>query len=999
MVINLTANSAQIFPDKQVKLRASKEKGEEIEQSNQQMIFLFCFLLLVKVRVSLGWTALERYLDVEQCKKDTRFYNDVVKVRQTAGHLIRICDEAPLSTLKFEHAVKEIAQLRPIIFNPKRLTPIVKRCMLGTAVWEFIQQSIPVSLFISNLSKKSLNGLYKKYFIIENEMLRTKLDNILTETSEELKKWELGSADDILDVFFNKKHGIDLSFVPKEFSDSLKIFLLKYFNSVDFQIKKSIIAALVEMPPGTSIVKAFFAALNECGPTVQKIFQLLMDEVANRELNDIHIALKTLCKPMSEEDLAKVILKVFGKYDIFFNLFPQFNFTAVAAATVGQGHLARLEESGPLVFVKIKKYQIEQKMILDFDLMHKVAVEHPKYENIYKELQTNLAAEMNWTREIENTRKAIDYYHKPEYGIYVPKIHSSFPAENPQLIVMEHIEGIPLVPFIARSKVHCCTLVALLKNFYKIWWEEAIYKSGFMHADIHGGNLMYQFNEENPEKSRLYVIDYGNIKELDRYTRESVIEIALGVYINDPVSVADGLGRRKYPHRKEFWDRFIVDLTLFMNSPQVKSINKDERITLIIKYITSAHELENAQDILIFFRAKALFDGIFKYLDNNYGPMLQEYGCPIPKTNALARDVAFWTYKNLCVSAVYGRRPLVRYIFWPAITLWEGFSELWSFWYGKYCTMFSGYEKIEEENCRGNESESGVNSSEENESETESNEFESRETGETFLTEKQDEEQEKSENEEDLNERHSDEEPKKLEELEESHSEEKENFSLFSLISEFREIMVENAKELDESSNSGEILLKKGLEMITSKFNEANRRRIFSSFLIPLSDALNSDESDSSVSDSDSEEETEEEEQKEVQEEKEVEEEKEKNASYESDSTTKVNESDELNEHESCKQDELNNHESNEHDKLKDPIDIPNAPTKPSESTQSNESTKPNESIDLGTPTRQENQSNNQINKPIDYPRQHPKKSLQSEEENSLDYQSALTHDSTLDSE
>ena len=66
---------------------------------------------------------------------------------------------------------------------------------------------------------------------------------------------------------------------------------------------------------------------------------------------------------------------------------------------------------------------------------------------------------------------------------------------------MERIQGIPLMPFVAQSKEHICTLMNLLINFYKIWWNEAIYQSGFMHGDIHGGNLMYQFDKENPSKS------------------------------------------------------------------------------------------------------------------------------------------------------------------------------------------------------------------------------------------------------------------------------------------------------------------------------------------------------------------------------------------------------------------------------------------------------------------------------------------------------------------
>ena len=183
---------------------------------------------------------------------------------------------------------------------------------------------------------------------------------------------------------------------------------------------------------------------------------------------------------------------------------------------------------------------------------------------------------------------------------------------------------------------------------------------------------------------------------LNSFTRESVIEIALGVYLNDPLAIANGLGRLIYPEQEVLWNNFIVKLTQYMKSPSVQQLDRDERITQILKYITGTFDLPSAKDILIFFRAKGLFDGIFKYLENNYGPALKEYGCPIPKTNALARNVAFWNAKNLYNSIMYGRRPIINMIY-------NRFTFFPRFFMGLFWNSSATDEITEEEESLGNE--------------------------------------------------------------------------------------------------------------------------------------------------------------------------------------------------------------------------------------------------------------------------------------------------------
>ena len=351
--------------------------------ATRQMIFTFC--VFVVAFYSSYCSILEDHLDIAHRITNPQEIKDVTQLRQVAGYLIRICDEDPLNDIKFEEAVEKIRTLSDIIFTPERLSPLIEQCTIGKAAWEIIKNS-KFGEYLEDLEHPLVRMMFEELIWPGNELLRDYLEDFLKAVSLELSELQIGVEVDILNIFFNEKHGIDLGFVPKAFSDSLKIFLVMYFNSIDFHIKKNLIATLIEMPPGTSVIKAFFIALKECGPTLQKIFQLLMDEAANEELEDIHIALKTLCTQMSDEDFIKVVIVAFGTMENFFGVFRSFESHAAAAATVGQGHYATLRSDNSSVFVKIKKYQIEHKMRLDFELMRQVAVQYPQYDGIYQEL-------------------------------------------------------------------------------------------------------------------------------------------------------------------------------------------------------------------------------------------------------------------------------------------------------------------------------------------------------------------------------------------------------------------------------------------------------------------------------------------------------------------------------------------------------------------------------------------------------------------------------------
>ena len=352
---------------------------------------------------------------------------------------------------------------------------------------------------------------------------------------------------------------------------------------------------------------------------------------------------------MSREELFQALMSAFGTEEAFFAAFKAFDIKAVASATVAQGHLAVLH-SEKQVFVKVKKFGIENQMRMDFELMSTIAQHNETYTGIYEILQQNLMTEMDWNQEVRNMEIARGIYHRPEIGIHVPKVLGTWPAEKADLIVMEKVSGEVLITFVPDSKEKACTLIRLLTDFYRIWWNEAMFDSGFMHADPHAGNVMFHWDAEEPENSKLWIIDYGNVKMLEEDVRASIMELAVGVLVGDAESIANGLGRRRYPEHEQLWNELVAGLEVFLQSPHLIPLSIDDKISQVMKHIAKQSQLPSAKDVVIFFRAKSLFDGLFKRLENEFGSEFRAFGCPVPKPNKLGAYVAVSSLKNLRIS-------------------------------------------------------------------------------------------------------------------------------------------------------------------------------------------------------------------------------------------------------------------------------------------------------------------------------------------------------------
>lgn len=205
--------------------------------------------------------------------------------------------------------------------------------------------------------------------------------------------------------------------------------------------------------------------------------------------------------PINRALVRSIIKQELGNYPEF--LFDSFDTTAVAAASIGQVHIATLKD-GRKVAVKIQYPGVRDTIASDLGLA----------ETIFKQFIKNKEELDGYFEEIEYTLLLeTDYINE---GRTIDRFHSRFAGESfdtplwieeystERVLTMSYLEGEHLKEFLARNPTQ------EEKNKYGqlIWdfFHEQIHQFDEIHADTHPGNFLLTHD------NKLGVIDFGCVK-------------------------------------------------------------------------------------------------------------------------------------------------------------------------------------------------------------------------------------------------------------------------------------------------------------------------------------------------------------------------------------------------------------------------------------------------------------------------------------------------------
>lgn len=260
-------------------------------------------------------------------------------------------------------------------------------------------------------------------------------------------------------------------------------------------------------------------ALIELGPTFVKLGQILAtrrDVVPEAYVQELS-KLQDSVPPFPFADVRKVVREELGAE--LEEIFSEFSEVPVGAASMAQGHRARLRRDGSEVFVKVQRPGIGKVMRLDLGILeilaealarHSAELAYFRPRQIVSEFKRSLERELDYAHERCNQEKFAQLFAKCE-GLHVPRLYADYCTHR--ILVMEFIHGIPGTS-LERLHSSGMDLVRLGDRCADIVMEQ-FFEHGFFHADPHPGNLFFLPGE------RLCYIDFGQVGRITEDERHA----------------------------------------------------------------------------------------------------------------------------------------------------------------------------------------------------------------------------------------------------------------------------------------------------------------------------------------------------------------------------------------------------------------------------------------------------------------------------------------------
>ena len=266
-------------------------------------------------------------------------------------------------------------------------------------------------------------------------------------------------------------------------------------------------------------------ALAELGPTFIKLGQVLSTrpDLVGVKLADEFQQLQSNTPADPPEEVKKLIESEFGRHAE--QLYAEFEPEAMASASIGQVHRARLH-SGESVVVKVLHADIEKKVAADMDILiglAGLADMIPEFHNyrpqaIAAEFQRSMQRELDFSRELRNIQQFTHDF-RDDDTVKIPQVYPALSSRR--VLTMELLDGIKLSETERLAEAGVDT-DEIAKRGAAICLK-MIFDNGFYHADPHPGNVMAM-----PD-GRIGLIDFGMVGRIDERLHENVSEMLVAL--------------------------------------------------------------------------------------------------------------------------------------------------------------------------------------------------------------------------------------------------------------------------------------------------------------------------------------------------------------------------------------------------------------------------------------------------------------------------------------
>lgn len=460
---------------------------------------------------------------------------------------------------------------------------------------------------------------------------------------------------------FQKKRGLStrpLEWTPQPFLRSLDIWDFAAQFWLTTQLAKwrwtyGIVGSREELEAKRKERRRAIAAwvreeLIRLGPTFIKAGQLFSarSDLFPAEVVDELSKLQDSVPPFPAEVAKKIILTELGiKSGNIGEIFSYFEDEPIAAASLGQVHLARLRSTGEYVVVKVQRRQLRELFDIDLRLLKSLADFAQRssqlggptrdWPGIFEECKNVLLREIDYIEEGRSADRFRENFRNIEW-VRVPKVFWEYTTQR--VLVQQYLPGIK-ISNVAEFQAMGYNLPRIAKRVAEAYLFQ-ILGSGFFHADPHPGNLAVAPGEV------LIYYDFGMMGTLSSNIKERIVMLLAAVVDKDADTVMKlliELGALVPPRDPTPVRRTIQ---FFLNSLGSRPVRSQTVQAIGEDLYSLAYDRPFRLPATFTFvlRAFTTLEGLCKALDPGFafGQIAQPYGFALLRRRSQAQSLRRW---------------------------------------------------------------------------------------------------------------------------------------------------------------------------------------------------------------------------------------------------------------------------------------------------------------------------------------------------------------------